>query len=169
MYLKKTFMYNRMCTNFCNLKFIKLSRGTNTFNRPIVLFYLTMKLTAILILVFSFQVSAYTYAQRITLRVTNVPLENVLKKIQQQSGYNFMFNSQYLKGANPVTLDISNVGVSKALLLVFENQPYDYRIEGGIVTLIPKKETEPSSTIRREVVQQSIQGRVVDSLGTPLT
>ncbi|HWK57792.1 MAG TPA: TonB-dependent receptor [Parapedobacter sp.] len=161
-------MYNRICIDSGD-KVVKSPQGTYVFNKPIVLFYLTMKLTAILILVFSFQVSAYTYAQRITLRVTNAPLENVLKQIQQQSGYNFMFNNQYLKTANPVTLDISDVGVSSALLLVFENQPYDYRIEGEIVTLIPKKKDESASVIRHEAAQQSIRGRVVDSLGTPLT
>lgn len=161
-------MYNRLCTYMSGRKPVCLLRGTNVFNKIFFQFFLIMKLTGILLLVFSMHVSAFTFAQRITLRVTNSPLEHVLKQIQQQSGYNFMFNNQYLKKTKPVTLDIRNLDVKDALQLLFKNQPYDYRIEGEIVTLISKSQAEPTAPLKFEQLQQQIGGRVTDSLDTPL-
>lgn len=65
-------------------------------------FLMIMKLTFILVLAAMLQVSAGTFAQRITLSETNAPLETVLKKIRIQSGYDFFYNSE-------VVLEIAKV------------------------------------------------------------
>ncbi|WP_432327683.1 hypothetical protein ACRQ5D_31075 [Mucilaginibacter sp. P25] len=48
-----------------------------------------MKLSIILLLATILQVSAKSYAQKITLSEKNAPLEKVLKEIREQSGYDF--------------------------------------------------------------------------------
>src|SRR5690606_5399512 len=123
-----------------------------------------MKLSMLLVLVGVFQVSAYTFAQRVELDVRNASLESVLLNLQEQSGYDFLFNASYFDLANPVTLKVQNRDIEDALPLVFADQPFDYQINGRIVTLQPRKPVEES----RSVLQQLISGSVTDTLGIPL-
>ena len=44
--------------------------------------FLTMKITAFLLLVACFQVNAKSYSQQITLSETNAPLQSVFEKIE---------------------------------------------------------------------------------------
>ncbi len=135
--------------------------------KPIINTILMMKLTVLLLLVFTFQVSAFTYGQRINLQVKEASLGDILKVVQKQSGYNFLFNNQYLKTAKPVTVDIRDKSIDEALSLIFKDQPYNYRIEGEIITLVPK-ENVIAAPADAESQQQVVRGRVTDSLGAPL-
>lgn len=123
-----------------------------------------MKLSMLLVLVGVFQVSAYTFAQRVELDVRNASLESVLLNLQEQSGYDFLFNAAYFDLANPVTIKVQNKDIEDVLYLVFANQPFDYQVNGRVVTLQPRKPVEES----RSVLQQLISGSVTDTLGIPL-
>jgi len=134
---------------------------------PNVYYILMMKLTVLLILAFTFQVSAFTYAQRINLHVKEASLADILKHVQRQSGYNFLFNNRYLKNTKPVTVDIQDKSIEEALSLIFADQPYNFQIEGDIITLIPKT-TSGADPAASDNLQRVVQGQVTDSLGTPL-
>ncbi len=124
-----------------------------------------MKLTLLLMMVGVFQVSAFTYAQRVTLKVRDQSLESVLLSIQAQSDYNFLFKAEYFERTHRVTLDVKDKDVKEVLPLVLKDQPFDYRISGNIVTLVPKvTKTTHAGTPR----QQQVTGRVTDSTGAPL-
>ncbi len=60
-----------------------------------------MKLTALLLLTTALQVAATGYSQTVTLKEKNAPLEKVFKSIQQQTGYDFWFESALLKKQVP--------------------------------------------------------------------
>lgn len=127
-------------------------------------FFRVMRLTLILLLAGVFQVSAYTYAQRIHLTAKDASLESVLIDLQQQSGFNFLFKAEYFNHAKPVTLKVRDKTLNEVLSVVLADQPFDYQIKGNFVSLIPKKGRSPSESMK----QQQIEGVVTDSLGTPL-
>src|SRR3546814_1380816 len=83
-----------------------------------ICYLLAMKLTILLTFLITINVSAYTYGQQIDLHVKDASLESVLKNVQKQSGYNFLFNNDYLKTANRVTLTIRNMDIVDALPLI---------------------------------------------------
>lgn len=128
-------------------------------------YFLIMKLTITLLVAGVFQVSAFTYAQRINLKVKNVPLEKVLLSIQAQSGYSFLFRAEYAEIAKAVTLDVKDKEVKDVLPLVLANQPFDYLLKGTVVTLLPK---EPDISVSVRAVQKELYGRVIDSVGDPI-
>lgn len=104
-------------------------------------------------------------AQQVSIRAKNQPLEQVLREIRKQSGYDFLIKEEYLSRFQPVTLDVSQLEVGKVLPLVFANQQFDYSVNGNIITLIPKQHTpNPASN----PVQQTVQGVVQDSTGTAI-
>ncbi len=140
-----------------------------------------MKLTCILILLFTLQVSAEAVAQRITLKADRLSLERVLKRIRAQSGYAIIYNHEYLKAARPVTVDIDGQELAEAMPRILAGQPFDYVLEDRMITLVPKAkrfsvinvissersdEKSPPKTLILALPQ--VKGKIVDSLGNPL-
>lgn len=113
-----------------------------------------MKLTCILILLAGLQLTAKTYAQKISLKFKDAPLEDVLLNIRQQSGFDFLYTSDLLTQANPVTLNLKDASIEEALKLCVAGQPFTYQINQKTVTL----------TAIKVVKQQNltVTGRVID-------
>jgi TonB-linked SusC/RagA family outer membrane protein len=122
---------------------------------------LIMKLTLILLTVTFLQVSAATYAQKVTLKVKQTTLKEVFEEIRNQTNYDFLYNSEDLKLAKSVTVDLSNVTITQAMDLCLSNQLLTYTIDDKTI-LIRKKNGAESN------VPKKVTGKVVDSKGLPL-
>ena len=128
---------------------------------------LTMKLTVFLIVAAILQVSASAYAQKITLNEKNVPLEQVLQKIGDQSGYNFLYTKTMLLAAKPVNIEIKDASLTEVLNQLFKDQPLQYVIKANAV-VIQKKEVEPVEKPAAPSPPLDIIGRVTNTHGQPL-
>ncbi|WP_316822257.1 SusC/RagA family TonB-linked outer membrane protein [Pedobacter gandavensis] len=122
---------------------------------------LKLKLTFILLITVILQVSATSYAQ-ITLKENAVPMEQIIKKIRKQSGYDFFYNAKMLAGAKPVTIDVKNASVAEVLAHCFANQPLTYRIEEKtiVVQFAMPKPVAPKPAV--------VSGTVLDENGLPI-
>lgn len=128
---------------------------------------LVMKITTVLLLAIIMQVSASTYGQRITLSEKNTPLEQVLKKVKLQSGYDFLYGGDILLNTRKVSVQIKNQPLEIALNEILEGQSLIYVI--GDQTIVIKK--EPTSFIDKLkdfVTAVDIRGKVLDEKGNPL-
>lgn len=123
---------------------------------------LKLKLTFIIIFTFILQASATSSFAQITLHERATSLEKVIQKIKQQSGYDFFYNSNLLKKAAPISLNLKNATVEDALKASFENQPFTYRIEDKTIIITEMKRLE---TVVRYT---SVTGRVLDETGKPI-
>src|SRR5690606_5594763 len=94
---------------------------------------LIMKLTALLIVVMCFQVSAKVFSQEVSISVKNASIEKVLQEIRKQSGYTFCYNARYLKKAEPVTMKVEKASLEEALESCFSGQPFTYEIIGNAI------------------------------------
>ena len=83
---------------------------------------LIMKLTTILLLAASLQLSARGITQ-ITLKEKNAPLEKVFQQIKKQSGYVFWYEDKLLEKAKPVNISVKNATLEQLLQLLFQDQP----------------------------------------------
>ena len=124
---------------------------------------LIMKLTLILLTATFLQVSAATYAQKVTLNVKKATIREVFAKIQAQTSYDFLYNADDLKLAKPITINLENTTLKQVLDICFSNQPLSYTIENTTI-LITKKNVGPDKT----VLQKVITGTVTDSVGTAM-
>lgn len=128
---------------------------------------LIMRLTVLLLITAILQVSASSYAQRITLSEKNAPIKVVLDKIRLQTGVDFLFTSTNLKNANPVNIDVKNADLKTVLKAVFEGQPFDYSVERKSV-VVSKKEPSFLDKLNRVFSAIDVRGRVVDDAGKPM-
>lgn len=124
---------------------------------------LVMRLTTIILIATIMQVSAGTFAQKITLSEKNASLTKVLKKIRSQSGYDFIFTTSTLKDALPVNVSVANVDLKEVLKMIFTEQPLSYSIEEKAVIVKIKK-----TDLRSESAFAKITGTVKDTTGMTL-
>lgn len=122
-----------------------------------------INLTLVVLISALLQVSAAGYAQKINVSQKNVPLEEVFRQIQRQSGYKFLFADKVLDGTKPVTVELENASLQQALEKCFEGQPLTYVISRNTV-IVKRKPSVPSL----EKVQVTVTGKVVDEKGEPL-
>lgn len=126
-------------------------------------FFRIMKLTCALIIIAILQVGAKTLAQTVSINVKNVELEKVLVQIQQQSGYNFLYEDQLLSSAKPVSLTVSHVSITEALDKCLANQPINYVINNKTITLKPKERSYAPKSLLPPPIK--ISGKVMDKNG----
>lgn len=128
---------------------------------------LIMRITTILIIASIMQVSAASFAQRITLNQSNVSLERVFIEIRKQSGYDFVFDTKLMKNAKPVNIRVSNASIDQALKMCFENQPFDYTLNEKTI-IVKGKEKSAVERISNFFQNITVTGKVSDQSGNSL-
>lgn len=123
-----------------------------------------MKLATVLIFTCALQVSARSYAQKVTLSLHNATLEEALNAIHQQTGYLFLYDSRTLKGLKGINVDVKKASLQKTLDQCIAGYPLGYLLQNETILVFPKEEAEaflkPSRTI---------EGMVKDKNGDPLS
>jgi TonB-linked SusC/RagA family outer membrane protein len=126
-----------------------------------------MKLTSILVIALTLQVSAAVSSQTVTFSGKNVAIKKVLSVIKNQTNYVFFYDVAILKNAKPISLNVVNAPIEKVLEKVFVNQPITWMIEGKTISFVPKE--EPVKELKNLVsAQKPVKGKVVDEKGLPV-
>jgi len=132
---------------------------------------LIMKLTAVLILAFTFNLSAKSFSQKITIAEKNISLEKVFSLIEKQTGYSFLYEKKALKKAGPVSLNIQNMELTEALKLCFREQPFVYEMKYTTI-IVREKEMPAAPAVSADISMPpppvTIQGNVQNEEGSPL-
>jgi TonB-linked SusC/RagA family outer membrane protein len=119
--------------------------------------FLIMKITSIILLIFSMHVSAASYAQKVSVSVKNASIKSVFKELRKQTGYFFIYNDISLSDANGITVTAKDKDLKEVLTAVFKNQPFTYEIQDKIIIV---KERESDITVGKLVAIKQITGVV---------
>lgn len=123
-----------------------------------------MKLTILLLTTVILQVSASSFAQRITLSEKSAPLTMVFEKIRAQTGYDFLVTETMLKNAKSVTIQVNNEKLLAVLNKVFENQSLTFAIKSNSIIVKEKPEPVWFPNVFSEMVID-VSGRITDENG----
>lgn len=110
------------------------------------------------------QVSASSFAQKITLSEKNASLMKVFRAIRAQTGYDFMFTATTLKGTKEVTINVKNEELNEVLKKIFEGQPLKYFVKDQTIIVSEKELTNPVK-VDRSFKDIRVSGQVVDEQG----
>lgn len=130
-----------------------------------------MRLTTIIILVTFMQVSATTFAQKVTLEYTNMSLKRIFKELKSQTGYNFLYTERQMANAKPVSIKVKDRGLSDVLAQIFTDQPLSYQMDNKTVVIRDRPVAGPASASASDAPvsgQAVIKGRVTNERGEPL-
>ena len=147
---------------------MKLLPKTKPINHwPITNAWKVMKLTSILVVALTFQVSAAVSSQTITFSGKNVPFKKVISVIKNQTNYVFFYDMSILKNVKPVSINVVAAPIEKVLEQAVSETPITWIIEGKTISFIPK--IEKLKRADNVSVQQSIvKGKITDQQGFPL-
>ncbi|MDN3579306.1 TonB-dependent receptor [Mucilaginibacter flavus] len=119
-----------------------------------------MKLTVIVMVLALTNVYAKTYSQVVTLHQKNASVEKVLRSIEKQTGYHFMYDKQDVSKASAINIEVAGVSLQQALDQAFKDQPLTYKIFQE--TIVVKKKDDVAAA---EPADIKISGTVSDTKG----
>ena len=131
-------------------------------------FLRVMKLITLILITAIMQVSAATYAQRITLKEKDATLETVFKDIRKQTGYDFYFDQNVIQKAKPVSVDLKDVSLEDALKSCLADQPFTYSVEEKTIVIREKAPTFFDKIKKVLTPPADVIGRVTNEQGQPL-
>lgn len=121
-----------------------------------------MKYAVFLTIIFYFQAEAAVRAQNASLSVENLSLKSVFRMLKKQTGYDFLYATDDLLDARPVTIHAHNQPLKQILDKCLEGQPLIYRIDKATVLVERKKIALQED---REVQEITVRGNVIDKNG----
>jgi len=135
-------------------------------NRHAPTILLTMKLTTIILLTTFMQVSATSFAQKLSYTQKNASLEQIFKEIKKQTGYTVFWSSNSLDNRK-LDADFKNVSLEKVMEHCLEGQNLTFTIERHTVVI---REREKSITERLigYFNVKDVKGKITDEQGKPL-
>ncbi len=134
-------------------------------------FMRVMKLTVILILALTFHVSATGYSQntRLSLNLRNSSMKEILRQIEEQTGYRFIYNNEAINLDRKINLIIDSKKVEDVLDELFKDEGISYSVTANNLILISPVAREQSGNVFQPDQQRlTIKGKVTDSNKEPL-
>lgn len=124
----------------------------------------TMRISLFLVFVSTLQIFAgnsYSQATRLTLDMKDVTIKDVLSRIEDQSGFYFLYDNEQINVHKKVDIDVQNESIDVILNKLFGEGKVNAVIQNRHIVLTPAEESIFQQT-------RNISGRVTDSSGAPL-
>lgn len=111
-------------------------------------------------------------AQDITVNFNNTPLINVLKEVQKQTPYKFVYNNSLVDVSKPVTVKSEALGIVAFMNNLLKGTDISYKIVKNQITLSPKEfKNEEVPTGKEENPKQEqnvLKGVITDEAGVSI-
>jgi len=129
--------------------------------------FLIMKLTTVLLLVFTLHLSATVYSQstKFSLDFKGKTVREVFNIIESQSRFRFFFNDDFKLIDEKVNLDVKDVSVEAILDELFLNSEISYKVLPNDLIVLTTSQNSTQLPLNQN---KTIKGKVVDTTGQPL-
>jgi TonB-linked SusC/RagA family outer membrane protein len=124
---------------------------------------LRMKLTSLLLLLGIVQVFAtasYSQSAKLTMDMRNVSVVDVLRAIEDQSEFYFVYDKDAVDVERKVNVDAKNASINEILSDVFRNTEVNFKVINRHIILSTLQSTQPAKS--------KVSGKVTDSSGGPI-
>jgi TonB-linked SusC/RagA family outer membrane protein len=134
--------------------------------RRLLKILLVMKLITILMISAIMQVSAATYAQKLTLNQRKVTIQHVFKEIKKQTGYDVFYLPEMLKPDQTIDASFKDTPLQQVMNKVLEGRDLTYTIDEKTIVIM---KNPPHILDKMLTVPLTISGKVTDTTGSPLS
>ncbi len=144
---------------------MKKNQIPHGFNKPWTKFLLIMRLCILMSVVFTLTVQAKSFSQnsRLSLKMDNVSLSEVIKEIEEKTDFYFYFNfdlDQYLVD----NIDLNNQDINQVLTDLLPDLGLEYEIVDQYVVL-KQSNSDVDVNIQDEM---TVSGKITDATGEPI-
>ncbi|MFC6103555.1 TonB-dependent receptor [Olivibacter domesticus] len=126
-----------------------------------------MKLAVFITLLSVMQAVAGSFAQTITLKAKNIPLAQVMRGIQKQSGHPFFLNGKDLADKK-VEADFKNAPLDEAMTVLLKPLSLEWTLKDGTIVIKASQSSRLYQPKFVEMQPKSVIGRVTDEQGKPI-
>jgi TonB-linked SusC/RagA family outer membrane protein len=125
---------------------------------------LVMRIIAVIVFVFSLQLSAKTLAQNVSIKKQNITLKEMFKELRNQTNYYFIYNSKEVSDEKRVSANFSNAPIDVVLSSVLKGMSLSYTIEDKIISVKPIDHANDLAANTTQARQdRTITGKVTDA------
>lgn len=105
---------------------------------------------------------------RVTVKVKDAKLSDVLWEIHKQTDFTFMYSTDDIKSVRIASLDLKNASLEEALAACLDHNGLTYSVSGDVITISPApvKTTSQKKPVSDE--RNPYVGSVVDDQGIPV-
>src|SRR5690606_7087245 len=128
--------------------------GRNIYVSPVTKFLLYLKITAFFIVFASLQIHAKGVAQTVRLDMSNGSVTALIKDIQRQTGYAFLYNLNDIKELDAISISIESDNIREVLAESLKDLPLDFLVKEDEKVVILKRSTKK---INRERLLASLR------------
>ncbi len=136
---------------------------------------LRVKIITLLFFAGTLLISANTYSQKtkINLSVQNASIADVLRSIEQNSRFIFIYNSDVLNSNVKRSISVRSASITSIMNKLFDGSDITYKIDDRQVFLY-RKDTYKAPRVLKEIpreqrqVSKNIHGTITNSTGVPL-
>lgn len=128
-----------------------------------------MRLSALFIFLFLSQVWAgtgYSQQTKLTLKMNNVRVLDVLDQIEEKSEFYFLFNQKLVDVERKVDVDVREKTIGNILNEVFSGTDVHHQVKDRLIVLTTEKNDFSMETVIQQ--QNTVSGTVTDDTGQPL-
>ncbi len=149
---------------------MKLNRIDLSFSRNgrLKKYFLIMRLTSLLTLFLTLQMSASVWSQTMNVKLKNSTLQELFIQIEKNSNYRFFYNNDEVDVNQKISIDVEEKTVGKILTTVLEGTPYSFKEMDNKLILIERTGNQTKSFGTEFQQQKSIKGTVKSSTGESL-
>ena len=126
------------------------------YEKPLLLFFLLM--------IFVSSTVMAQGAEKISMKLTNLTIEQVLEQITKQNGYSYVIKSSELDMQKKTSVDVTDESIKDVLYKVFEGQPVSIEIVGKSIRISKESRSVSAGSSQKKVVK----GVVTDENNQPL-
>ncbi|WP_285058437.1 SusC/RagA family TonB-linked outer membrane protein [Pedobacter ginsengisoli] len=128
---------------------------------------LIVKLIVIIMTTCLMQVSAASFAQKITFSKKGATLERIFTEIRKQTGYYVVYAENKIDKQTKLDVNFKNTELKNVLDVISNSQNLEYSLDERNISFKPKEKSYLEKIIAR-FQQIEVRGRVVDQDGKPL-
>jgi TonB-linked SusC/RagA family outer membrane protein len=130
-----------------------------------------MRISAFFLIVFSMQASGASYSQEITFSGNKIKIEKLLRIIEKQTGYEYVFNSSVSDKVELGQLNFKNTPLRDVLDKCLGRLSLSYSISGKVISIMPVQPTPAPAgkiTATRGPADITVHGKITNAMGQPL-
>ena len=123
-----------------------------------------MKLSVILMVVFTLNISAIGFGQ-FSFKAEDKTVREILDIIEQGSNYRFFYNDEFESASKKVSLEVRNKDINQVLDRILATTDYTYKVfENNLIVISLKENIREQSDLQQNIVR----GIVTDEKGNPI-
>lgn len=145
---------------------VKQERGRYS---PLIKMIALMKLTFLFVLFSCLHVSATGYSQeKISLKVTNTEIGEILQLIEKQSDYHFVYSKKQLAVDRKISISAHREPVESVLSQMFRHTDMRYQVKDNGLIIISRKKDDPVTGIIKDAAGNPLPGASVRVKGSTI-